>query len=307
MKISISKDSSIPIRDQLIEQLGLQIAAGTLKPHQKLPSIRALADRLGVHYSTITAAYNHMADVGLLEVRQGSGVRVAASGPLKDATEVDLTLKQMCDSFLAQAAERGFSCEEVLLQAETLRQRKPVKRLLCIDANKDFHQVIKNELAPHFSLPVDSITPQEFKANPDLQKDSLLVTSLYHLYAFQDHVVDLTRLIACNIEPGRSDMEAVENLQKGALIVLVSVSPTMMHMAQNLIAALRGEEVAVRSIEPSDTTEIKYIVRHADLFITDKQGAAIVKDCGGEGKMRTFQLYSQSTIDKIKERLAKWG
>ena len=72
MKISISKDSSIPIRDQLIEQLGLQIAAGTLKPHQKLPSIRALADRLGVHYSTITAAYNHMADVGLLEVRQGS-------------------------------------------------------------------------------------------------------------------------------------------------------------------------------------------------------------------------------------------
>jgi len=99
----------------------------------------------------------------------------------------------------------------------------------------------------------------------------------------------------------------VENLQKGALIVLVSVSPTMMHMAQNLIAALRGEEVAVRSIEPSDTTEIKYIVRHADLFITDKQGAAIVKDCGGEGKMRTFQLYSQSTIDKIKERLAKWG
>ena len=81
----------------------------------------------------------------------------------------------------------------------------------------------------------------------------------------------------------------------------------MMHMAQNLIAALRGEEVAVRSIEPSDTTEIKYIVRHADLFITDRQGAAIVKDCGGEGKMRTFQLYSQSTIDKIKERLAKWG
>ncbi|HNM51178.1 MAG TPA: GntR family transcriptional regulator, partial [Candidatus Obscuribacter sp.] len=64
MKITINKESAVPIRDQLVEQLGLSIASGSLRPHEKLPSIRALADRLGVHYSTITAAYNHLAEVG---------------------------------------------------------------------------------------------------------------------------------------------------------------------------------------------------------------------------------------------------
>ena len=77
MKISINKESSVPIRDQLIEQIALQIASGSLKGKEKLPSIRALAQRLGIHYSTVTAAYNHLGDVGLLEVRQGSGVKVA--------------------------------------------------------------------------------------------------------------------------------------------------------------------------------------------------------------------------------------
>ncbi len=82
MKIVVNKESEIPIRDQIIEQIGLQIASGTLKGKEKLPSIRALADRLGIHYSTVTAAYNHLAETGLLDVRQGSGVTVAGRSPV---------------------------------------------------------------------------------------------------------------------------------------------------------------------------------------------------------------------------------
>ena len=40
MKIIVNKESEIPIRDQLIEQISLQIASGTLKGKEKLPSIR---------------------------------------------------------------------------------------------------------------------------------------------------------------------------------------------------------------------------------------------------------------------------
>src|SRR5215470_9965026 len=102
MKITINKDSQVPIRDQLIEQIGLQIASGGLKGKEKLPSIRALADRLGIHYSTVTAAYNHLSDVGLLEIRQGSGVRVASPGSASEILAPSADLSSMFTDFMAR-------------------------------------------------------------------------------------------------------------------------------------------------------------------------------------------------------------
>lgn len=307
MKISINKDSAVPIRDQLIEQLGLQIASGTLAAHEKLPSIRALADRLGVHYSTITAAYNHLADVGLLEVRQGSGVRVASIGRKNEAENSLLSLEEMFQDFLARASERGYSAADVSSCLGQMSQRSKIERILAVDANKDFHKVIVGELKPHFSIPVETITPTELLEAPQHMEKSLVVASLYHLFSFQRHVKDLTRLVACNIEPARAEMDAVAAMPKSSLVVLVSVSTTLLHMASNLVAAVRGEDLAVRSIERDDDKELKYIVKHADLFVCDSLSEEKLAAMVPANKLKVFKLYPPSTIERIKERIAKWG
>lgn len=307
MKISINKDSAVPIRDQLIEQLGLQIASGTLAAHEKLPSIRALADRLGVHYSTITAAYNHLADVGLLEVRQGSGVRVASIGRKSEAENSLLSLEEMFQDFLARASERGYSAADVSSCLGQMSQRSKIERILAVDANKDFHKVIVGELKPHFSIPVETITPTELLEAPQHMEKSLVVASLYHLFSFQRYVKDLTRLVACNIEPARAEMDAVAAMPKSSLVVLVSVSTTLLHMASNLVAAVRGEDLAVRSIERDDDKELKYIVKHADLFVCDSLSEEKLAAMVPANKLKVFKLYPPSTIERIKDRIAKWG
>ena len=76
VKITVNSDSPIPVRDQLVEQIGLQIAAGILPGNEKLPSLRALAQKLGIHHGIVNAAYNKLAENGMLEIRHGSGVRV---------------------------------------------------------------------------------------------------------------------------------------------------------------------------------------------------------------------------------------
>ncbi|MBX9691865.1 MAG: GntR family transcriptional regulator [Cyanobacteria bacterium] len=306
MKVTINKDSSVPIRDQLVEQISLQIASGLLRGKEKLPSIRALASRLDIHYSTVTAAYNHLADVGILEIRQGSGVRVAST----DATKEELRrsdLREMFSDFLAIAAESGYSYKDVMEACDILRDRKPVNRILAVDRNLDFHEVLLSELRPHFSLPVEARTVDEVKNEPEQLDGALVITSLYHLFSFKDLVPDRTRLVPCNIEPARLELEKVGELRAGSLLLLVSVSETLMTMATKLVAAARGEEVAVRSVLLTDETELRYMVNHADLILCDRPSEPLVETIAKPGKFLVFNLYSENTVKLIQERLAKWG
>ncbi|MDX2105693.1 MAG: GntR family transcriptional regulator [Candidatus Melainabacteria bacterium] len=319
MKIQINKESPVSIRDQLIEQISLQIASGALSHEDKLPSIRALAARLDIHYSTITSVYNHLADVGLLEVRQGSGVRVASlkssqkkSGSKEKSSSnnsVDAQLDSMINEFLVDCCDFGLSQEQVLEKFKGfIARRKPLKQIVVIDRNPDFHPVWLTELKPNFSLPVKAITIEDFKSNPDILGDSLVVTSLYHLFAFQSYVKDKTRLVPCNIEPARAELEEVGKMRSGSLIMLVSASETLMKMASKLIAAQRGNDVAVRTILLKDKTEWQYTFEHADLILCDTQSKDEVTKFNKKGKkVLPFSLCSNATIALIQDRIAKWG
>jgi DNA-binding transcriptional regulator YhcF (GntR family) len=60
MEIRISKESDVPVREQLAEQIVFQIATEKLKPGQMLPSVRELARRLGIHHNTVSHAYQDL-------------------------------------------------------------------------------------------------------------------------------------------------------------------------------------------------------------------------------------------------------
>lgn len=304
MKVSINKESAVPIRDQLIEQIALQIASGALKSQEKLPSIRALAQRLGIHYSTITAAYNHLAGVGLLDIRQGSGVRVAgkAKPEVKNAD-----LEKMCQDFLAMVSENGFSREQVKPLLQNMLEKKPVKRIIVVDRNKDFHAVQLAELKPEFTTDVVAMTTEEMLEHKDWLPDSLVITSLYHVFAFENLIDDRTRLIVCDIEPARQELNHVQELKDGSLVLLVSYSQTLLNMATKLLAAQRGEQIAVRSVLTTDETELKYMMKYATIVICDLASQSVVGQFAGKTPFMVFRLYSQHTIERIKERLKNWG
>ena len=304
MKIVVNKESEIPIRDQIIEQIGLQIASGTLKGKEKLPSIRALADRLGIHYSTVTAAYNHLAETGLLDVRQGSGVTVAGRSPVDSKPEE--TLDQLLRDFLGRVIECNFSRDELRERLKSTMNPKPIRRIIAVDRNVDFHEILRRELEPNFSVPIETVTVEEFLQNGAKIDDALIVTSLYHLFSFENSVADPTRLVVCNIEPAQSAMDAASKLSPGSLVALISASPTIMRMATKLLASQRAD-VGVRSLLVNETTEITYVMKHADLVLCDCSSEEVARSLVGKQPIVSFRLYSPSTISNIKERLTRWG
>lgn len=79
LNIVISNSSSLPIYEQIKEQIKAQILSGELVEDEMLPSLRQLAKDLKISVLTTTRAYNELDDEGFISSRQGKGFFVMSS------------------------------------------------------------------------------------------------------------------------------------------------------------------------------------------------------------------------------------
>ena len=117
MRFWITKNSEVPVREQLVRQVVLAILSEDLPAGDKLPSIRAFARRYGIHPNTVSAAYHDLLTRGWLVLRRGSGVYVRplnSSGA--DAHELDVLLAGL----LRAARSQGHDPQEVLHRLEQM-------------------------------------------------------------------------------------------------------------------------------------------------------------------------------------------
>lgn len=78
-KFTIERSARLPLHQQLYRALRDAIRRGQLPTGSRLPSSRALADRIGVSRNTVLSAYDELVADGLVEGRIGAGTRIAAT------------------------------------------------------------------------------------------------------------------------------------------------------------------------------------------------------------------------------------
>ncbi len=304
INITVNKDSFVPLRDQLVEQIGLQIASGILKGNDKLPSIRALAQKLDIHHGVVSSAYNKLAEIGMLEIRHGSGVRVVPKiGLVQNRTSSDLF--SLFTDFVSEANKLGYSLTEIDQCYEQFAHRSSIKRIVVVDRNPDFDPVILSELTPHFSLPIIVTTASNLQQNQSLLKESLIITSLYHFLAVQALPIDPTRFLICNVEPGKEIVNVLKSLPDNSTALLISVSPTLLKIAINIAAGLRGETIIVKPLLISEKEEIAYTIPYAKVVICDLPSKNEVLGLAKKIPVHVFNLYSATTIKLIQDSLGK--
>src|ERR1041385_5181169 len=81
MFVKIESSTGVPITRQIADQIRAACASGTLKPGERLPSVRELARQLTVNQNTVLRVYERLAAEGLLERRHGDGTYVADDLP----------------------------------------------------------------------------------------------------------------------------------------------------------------------------------------------------------------------------------
>ena len=107
--IDVKIDRSDPtlLHDQVAAQIRRSIADGEAKPGERLPPARDMAAVLGVNTNTVLRALRALRDEGLLELRQGRGVRVSGT-PQRG------NLLERAHELLGYARSNGYRREELI-------------------------------------------------------------------------------------------------------------------------------------------------------------------------------------------------
>lgn len=81
LAIAINPDDGLNLQTQIFEQIRGMILSARLRPGQRLPSSRLLAQQLGVSRLTITLAFARLADEGYIETARSIGTFVSSQIP----------------------------------------------------------------------------------------------------------------------------------------------------------------------------------------------------------------------------------
>ncbi len=111
MLLKLDFGSEVPIYMQIRNQIVLGIAQGQLRPGERLPTIRALAEECGINMMTANRAYQLLRQEGYLVTDRRSGTVVAPAreqaGPSPETVE-DLRLR------MGELRLAGLSAEEAV-------------------------------------------------------------------------------------------------------------------------------------------------------------------------------------------------
>ena len=105
MLIRLEPSSGVPITRQAADQIRLLCASGSLRPGDRLPSVRELAAELAVNQNTILRVYERLTAEGLLERRHGDGTYVADRPPPGQMREQRQVLRREIERVVRRALE----------------------------------------------------------------------------------------------------------------------------------------------------------------------------------------------------------
>lgn len=163
MRLWLSKNSEVPLREQLVRQVMLGVVSGDLKPGQRLPSTRELARRFRIHSNTVSAAYRDLEGRGWLESRKGSGVyvRVLDDGAPAKPPPGGPGLDQLISSFLALARGQGFSLGEVQERIKHWLGLQPPDHFLVVEPDEGLREILLAEIREATGFAARGAGPEE--------------------------------------------------------------------------------------------------------------------------------------------------
>jgi len=300
MDIVLNRTGGVPLHDQLLAQLELKILTGNVGPGERLPSVRALARRLGLHANTVSAAYRALEEAGHVELRRGAGVYVRAGAPssLDDAHGLD----EMVRLALSAAFRKGHSGAEIRAAVERWLRAAPPERVVVVDPQPETVEILTRELGRAIPVPASGCSLEALKKEPALLSGALGLVFPYHQAAVTrlspGAVIELI-----HIELARQDNEAVIGLPAGATVLFVSCSPLVLKFGAALVGGLRGDELLVETRLTARRAEWRRLLPAVDIVYADVLAMPVVREARPR-RLSELRLLGDETLARVRQALS---
>jgi DNA-binding transcriptional regulator YhcF (GntR family) len=276
MDFRINRELLVPIRLQLKGIFEHGIAAGELVPGEPLPSVRELAEQVGVAPMTVSQVYRDLKKDGLIETRQGAGTYVADSSQARMAAHADIVaLHRQIDALIDNALSMGIRTGDLgaLINARlsyrlSLGHRVSVVMVgLFPEATTSYARFIAERLGGEATVePMTIEALLRDGAMRDRASSADLAVTFANRHREVSSLLPNTKVVSVRFIPSEATRLALASLDPMAQVVVLSRFAEFLPIITSGVQrfAAHVQNVAAASV---DDAEMAMLVRGADVVI----------------------------------------
>jgi DNA-binding transcriptional regulator YhcF (GntR family) len=293
MRFWITKNSELPVREQLVRQVLLGILSEDLPSGHKLPSVRAVARRHQIHSNTVSAAYHDLLEQGWLELRRGSGLYVRPLQP-----DGDGQLDQLLATLLQSARRQSYEPEEVLQRLEHMIHPVPYQRILIAEADLAMREILLAELTEFLTVPIsDFDSSVRTPVAGALPARALVVALPTRAAKIRRQLPRGVPCIALRLRSVRASLEGATKPPPGSVVTIVSRSAEIRLWSRAMLIAVGLDPDALSEIDASVDGWRDRITRNA-LAVAD---VIVARELPPGCQARVFRVIADSSLAELKQ------
>ena len=259
MQISLSKNSDVPLRQQLAEQIVFLITTGQLRAGQLLPSVRSLARRVKIHHNTVSEAYQDLVRRNWVTRQRGSrlmvGVRKASS------PQSPYSLDELINESIQRAKQMGFSLQALTECVQNRLLAEPADHFLVVEEEPGLREVIRQEVQEKLGWSVESCSPEQLGKEPGLAVGAQVFAPNHIIGELRSRVPQSRPSVSITYSGADQHLDLIRSLKKPSIIAAVSVSESLLKTARSLFAPAIGRRHTFREflLPQSERIELRGI------------------------------------------------
>lgn len=235
MQFLLDRKLPVSLRSQLHGLIEYGISCGDLAPGEALPSVRELAEMLGVAPMTVAQVYADLKAAGLVETRPGAGTFVSHRQQDQPSSVGELsTLYGQIDALIDQSRRLGMRSVDLLaliggrVSQSTAREYR--RRILMVglfgEATESYAHFIADRLGPE--VIVEPVTVSALESDPAKRLragTADLVVTFFNKQQQVERLLPKTRVVAIRFTPSEETRRSLASLDSLARIAAVSRFP----------------------------------------------------------------------------------
>jgi GntR family transcriptional regulator len=238
VQIVLSKESEVPLREQLSDQIAFLIRTGQLQAGVMLPSVRALGRQIGVHHNTVSEAYQDLVRLGFLTRRPGS--RLVVGPRLNTSSVKPHDLDELINETIQRARDMGYTLQALRLRVRERLLAQLPDHVLVVEQEPGLRDIIRVEVHERSGWSAQSCSYDAFAAEPGLAIGAQVLVAHHLLENVKPSISVVRPAIGVVYSQAAEQVDLIRKLRKPSIVAVVSVSELLLKTARSLLAPAIG-------------------------------------------------------------------